>query len=198
MKIPEKVFNTLFFLPIVIFLASQAYAGEPVKFTFTSPESKVVFEGSSTFHDFDGKASEISGFAEGDIENLEDTSKGTFEVKVVSMTTNHEKRDSNMMEDMAEKLFPVISFNLTRIAILKKPASESDHYLVKISGELAMHGVKKDIAFPATMSLSDKAINLKASVPLSLKDFDIKPRTFLFMSVKDQIKVDFDLTGVRI
>jgi len=41
-------------------------------------------------------------------------------------------------------------------------------------------------------------LNLKATVSLSLKDYGIKPTSFLFLKVQDTVTVDFDLNGSRL
>ncbi len=174
-------------------------AGAEVKrFNFMPSSSKIVFHAKSTLHDFDGSASSISGFAEGDIENPEESANGLLEAAVSSMSTSDSWRDHYMIEDMDATKFPTITFRLKKMSIVRKPRSEDDLYLISIDGMLQMHGVEREITFPATLSLSGALLNLKATVSLSLKDYGIKPTSFLFLKVQDTVTVDFDLNGSRL
>ncbi len=167
------------------------------RFNFIPSSSKIVFHAKSTLHDFDGSASSISGFAEGDIEHPDKKANGFLEAAVASMTTSDSWRDRYMMEDMDAAHFPTIRFTLKNIAMTGNPISDSDPYLITINGLLRMHGVEREITFPATLSASGALLNLKATVSLSLSDYGIKPTSFLFLKVQDTVTVDFDLNGSR-
>ncbi len=184
---------------IALHAAAMPQAGAEVKrFNFMPSSSKIVFHAKSTLHDFDGSASSISGFAEGDIENPEESANGLLEAAVSSMSTSDSWRDHYMIEDMDTTKFPTITFRLKKMSIVRKPRSEDDLYLISIDGMLQMHGVEREITFPATLSLSGALLNLKATVSLSLKDYGIKPTSFLFLKVQDTVTVDFDLNGSRL
>ncbi len=187
----------------VLFIAPQAgvmpQAGaEAKKFNLIASSSKILFHAKSTLHDFDGRASAISGFAEGDIENSDEKANGFLEVAVSSMSTSDSWRDHYMIEDMDATDFPNITFRLKKMTIVTKPRSQDDPYLMSIDGTLRMHGIEREITFPAALSVSGALLNLKATVSLSLRDYGIKPTSFLFLKVQDTVTIDFDLNGSRI
>ncbi len=184
---------------IALHAACILQAGAEVgRFNFIPSSSKIIFHAKSTLHDFDGSASSISGFAEGDIEHPDEKANGLLEAAVSSMSTSDTWRDQYMMYDMDAANFPTITFRLKKFIIVKKPVPENDHYLITINGTLRMHGVEREITFPATLSVSGALLNLKAAVSLSLKDYGIKPTSFLFLKVQDTVTVDFDLNGSRV
>jgi polyisoprenoid-binding protein YceI len=184
------------FIAVHIAWMPQADA-EVERFNFIPSSSKIVFHAKSTLHDFDGSASSISGFAEGDIEHPDEKTNGLFEATVSSMSTNDSWRDQYMIEDMDAAHFPTITFRLKNITIVRNRVSERDPYLISINGTLRMHGVERQITFPATLSVSGALLKLKATVSLSLRDYGIKPTSFLFLKVQDTVIVDFDLNGSR-
>ncbi len=199
MKIPGAkilLFGASF---IALHAASVPQArAEVERFNFIPSSSKIIFHAKSTLHDFDGSVSSISGFAEGDIEHPDEKANGRLEAAVSSMSTSDSWRDHYMMQDMDAANFPTITFRLKKFIIVKKPVSENDHYQITINGTLRMHGVERDISFPAALSISGGLLNLKAAVSLSLKDYGIKPTSFLFLKVQDTVIVDFDLNGSRV
>ncbi len=199
MKSPAARILMALALSVALQTAAAPRAGAEVgKFNFVSSSSKIVFHGKSTLHDFDGTASSISGFAEGDIEHPEENANGFLEATVSSMSTRDSWRDRYMIEDMEARKFPTITFTLKKISIGKKPVPEDERYLITIDGMLRMHGVEREITFPATLSVSGALFNLKATVSLSLTDYGIKPTSFLFLKVQDTVVLDFDLNGSRI
>ncbi len=183
---------------IALHAASLPQAGAEVeRFNFIPSSSEIIFHAKSTLHDFDGSVSSISGFAEGDIEHPDEKATGLLEAAVSSMSTSDSWRDHYMMQDMDAANFPTITFKLKKFIVVKKSASENDPYRITINGTLRMHGVEREITFPAALSVSGGLFNLKATVSLSLKDYGIKPTSFLFLKVQDTVTVDFDLNGSR-
>ncbi len=186
---------TALFLSSIIITSARC---ETVRYDFDSSSSKIVFHGRSTLHAFEGIVEEVSGFAGGDTQYIERSSNGEFHVKVESMKCESEKMNKNMLEDLESEKFPSIDFVLSDTSVLKSPDEEKQYYLASITGNLSIHGETKKITFPAEVEMNEKDFNLRATVPLSLADFDIKPKTLLFfIRVKDDITLDINLHGKR-
>ncbi|RMF95170.1 MAG: YceI family protein [Candidatus Schekmanbacteria bacterium] len=202
-KLRKTKTNISLFLSLSVFFLSSFFilssaSSETVRYNFDSATSKIIFKGKSTLHSFEGEATEISGFAQGDTENIDRNPKGNFQVKVKSMKCEKEKMTANMLEDMEADKYPTIDFELQDVSILKQPDESNKYYLVSISGKLTIHGVTKEITFPADVEITEKDFNLHANVPLSLKDFNIKPSSFLFfLRVKDRIDLEIHIHGLR-
>ena len=73
-----------------------------------------------------------------------DASKGTveFEVRAASIDTGNEKRDQHLRSSdfFSAKQFPVITFKSTEVK-----AKEGAKDVLEVTGDLALHGVKKSI-----------------------------------------------------
>lgn len=163
-------------------------------FDFVPQESTIVFLAGSTLHSFHGTAKDAEGFAEGDMEHLGETAAGVLKVKVKSMATGYKARDESMMESLEEEKYPFIVFSVKRAAV----SSLSEDKLrarIELTGELNLHGVKREIEIPAEVTWADTRIYIRGKKELSLKDFGINPASFLFLRVKDKAVVEFDMVG---
>jgi polyisoprenoid-binding protein YceI len=64
-----------------------------------------------------------------------------------------------------------------------------------VTGTLDLHGVKKSITFPATISVSPEAVTVKAEFALNRKDFNIvypgKPDDL----IRDEVVLKLDVTA---
>ena len=194
--------NFLYLLISALFLISSLFSSsascEIIHYNFDSSSSKLIFHGQSTLHSFEVTVGELSGFAEGDIGNIDRNAKGTFQVNVKSMKSDSEKMDKKMLEDMESEKYSTIDFELSDATVLKSPDEEKIYYLVSITGILKIHGIKKKITFPADVVIDENDFNLRANVQLSLNDFNIKPSSFLFIfRVNDRIDIGINIHGTK-
>jgi len=65
--------------------------------------------------------------------------------------------------------FPTATFAATKIESMTEDANKN-----KVTGDLTMHGVTKSISFPATVSVSDDTVSVKAEFFINRFDFDMK------------------------
>jgi polyisoprenoid-binding protein YceI len=68
------------------------------------------------------------------------------------------------------KEHPKATFTATKI----EPAKEGEY---KITGDLTLHGTKKEITFPAAISVKDKTLSLKGTVTINRKEFGVSYST---------------------
>ena len=93
--------------------------------------------------------------------------------------------------------FPTITFNLT--SLLNPTANDSLQpgvaKPITASGILDLHGVKKAITVPLTLTknASDGTIKVEGEFDLSLTDYGIIVRKFLFVTVKDTAHLTLNL-----
>ena len=188
-----KYFLILFFL----FYPAIPYTYcEIQRFDFIPEQSRITFFMQSTLHDFDGIAKEFDGFAEGDIEHIAETGKGSLKIKVKSMTTNHQKRDEYMMGDMEEGKYFFITFFL-KSAKPSYVSEDKSKARLEITGDLEIHGTKKEVGIPVDVMTVDGRIHIIGQKEISLKDFKVKPTSFLFLRVKDKMVIKFDIAGMK-
>ncbi|OGV61966.1 MAG: hypothetical protein A3K18_06475 [Lentisphaerae bacterium RIFOXYA12_64_32] len=185
-------------LGVICCVASAVAAGDrhdgALHFDFINSESKIQFLADSTLHSFSGVAKEFTGFAEAAVENLEATAKGRLQVTVKSLTTDHAKRDSFMMEDLAEPNYPAIVFALTGVKVVSSSPDQRTAEM-ELAGTLDLHGKSKLISIPVHVELRDGKLCIAGRTDLSLADFAIVPHSFLFLKVKDKVTVEFEVVA---
>jgi len=124
--------------------------------------SKVTGKHEGKFGKFEGSITLVGGKAEG--------GKIMISVEVDSVKTNEEKLDGHLKSgdffDAAR--FPKATFTSTEIkAGGDKGATHT------VTGELDLHGVKKTISFPATITVAADAVTGTAEFSINRKDFGI-------------------------
>lgn len=134
-------------------------AGSSVGFT----GSKVTGSHSGKFEKVSGSIALANGKAEG--------GKVTITADVDSVKTDQEKLDGHLKSpdffDAAK--FPKATFTSTEIkAGGAAPATHT------ITGELELHGVKKTLSFPATITVAPDAVTGTAEFTINRKDFGIE------------------------
>ncbi len=172
------VFVLIVALPLVV--GATDYRGE----------CDVVFQGSSTLHDFHGKA-RCQPFTVSTVDGVADMSK--LSVAVADMDTDNAKRDKNMREMFEEKKHPLITGSagavaLKDIRVSQKSGSSSTH---KISLKLKIRDIDKPVtATINNFAETDARITANISFTLSLADFMLKPPSVLGMiKVDDKVSV---------
>lgn len=124
--------------------------------------SKVTGKHEGKFEKFSGSVTLVGGKIEG--------GKMTVEIEMASVKTDQEKLDGHLKGgdffDVAKH--PKATFRATEIkAGGDKGASHT------ITGELDLHGVKKTISFPATVTVAADAVSGTAEFTINRKDFGI-------------------------
>ena len=64
---------------------------------------------------------------------------------------------------------PTATFAATKIASMPEDAAKR-----KLTGDLTLHGITKSISFPATITVADDSVALKAEFFINRFDFDMK------------------------
>jgi len=153
-------------------------------------DCNIAFHGSSTLHDFHGKA-RCQPFTVNNIDGVMDISK--LSVAVADMDTDNSKRDKNMREMFEEKKHPLITSSaavvpLKDIRATQKSGSSS-------SSKVTFTLMIRDVAKPVTATITnfaetDSRITADVTFILSLADFLLKPPSVLGMiKVDDKVSV---------
>jgi polyisoprenoid-binding protein YceI len=153
---------------------AQAQAATPAgvkteALTLDAAGSSVGFIGSKVTGKHEGKFETISGtltLADGKAEG----GKVSVEIDTASVKTDQGDLDKHLKSpdffDVAK--FPKATFTSTEIkAGGDKGATHT------ITGELDLHGVKKTISFPATITVGDDSVTGAAEFSINRKDFSI-------------------------
>lgn len=188
-----------FFFAVAALLAASygasAEQGPGVRrFDFVPQESSVTFSASSTLHDFQGKAAALEGFAELDTDRPAETAAGRLVVRAKSMTTDDKWRDDAMAEALETERHPDITFVLKSARVLFLSDDRMRGRLA-LAGDLSIHGVTKAVEIMAIVAWTGAKIEIMGSKELSLADYGIHPKSFLFLKVHDKVVVSFDVVG---
>jgi polyisoprenoid-binding protein YceI len=149
--------------------APAAPAAGAKVYAFSQEGSKVEFVGSKVTGKHDGSFKTFSGKIEMP-EGKPEAAKITVEIQMDSVVSDNEKLTGHLKSpdffDVAK--FPKALFELTEIkAGGDKGATHT------LTGTLDLHGVKKSIAFPATVTIEGATAKAKAEFSINRKDFQI-------------------------
>ena len=158
------------------------------KYVFT-PESTIGFTGSKVTGSHDG------GFK---------TFTGHFTVKDGKPVGNDHKVviDMDSTWSDAEKLtghlksgdfFDVEKFAQSTFDVTELKAGDNGSYIV--AGNFTLHGVTKNIAFPATVTQGSDTVTIKAEFDIKRKDFGIVYPGKAEDLIRDEVVIKLDLTA---
>jgi polyisoprenoid-binding protein YceI len=142
--------------------SGAAIAVDPAASSIGFTGSKVTGSHSGNFQKFTGSVTLNGDKIEG--------GKVAFEVETASVKSDDEKLDGHLKSpDFFDvEKFPKASFSSTEIkAGGEKGASHT------VTGELDLHGVKKTISFPATITVSPEQVSGTSEFSINRKDFGI-------------------------
>jgi len=111
--------------------------------------------------------------------------KGTISFSAISFKSENKDRDENMYESMNIELHKSVSFYILSLKKLENA--------YEISGYLVLNGVKKEIKSVATIVKTTDTLTLNGTFSIKMSDFAIEPPTLLFLSVRDQVDVVYNL-----
>jgi polyisoprenoid-binding protein YceI len=113
-----------------------------------------------------------------DLEVADDGTTVTVTVKLTGIDTGMELRNKHTKEDLEADKFPTATLKVARSAL--KIGGSGD-----AKGQLTIHGTTKDVSFHYEHS----GENVKGSTRINVKDFGVKPRSYLGISIKDDVDV---------
>lgn len=156
----------------------------------TPENSKVEFTGSKVTGKHDGGFKQFSGNIDL-VGNKPEDSKVFVEIDIDSMYSDDEKLTGHLKSadffDVAK--FPKASFTSTKI--VADAAKGANNYTV--TGDFDLHGVKKAITFPATITTSDSAVEVKSEFSVNRKDFGIVYAGKTDDLIRDDVVIRLDL-----
>jgi hypothetical protein len=152
----------------------------------------IHFHGTSTLHDFDGLVKPLP-FTAVLHENPETGAlqlSAAADVRVQNMSTQHEKRDQNMMRMLDEPHFKIIS-GMVDHAVL--PDDREGEAPLRIS----IHNVEQNVmAHIDSWELQEDQLTCRMRFPVSLKAFDLKaPSVLGIIRVGDTVDVECIVEG---
>jgi len=115
--------------------------------------------------------------------------KGDIVIKSLSLRSDNKSRDENMYELLNIKTHPLISYNIEKIQ--KKDTK------YEISGTLLLNGIKNKFTSLAIINESMKRVDITGSFSIKLTQFALKPPVLIFLTVRDQIDINYNLAYIK-
>jgi polyisoprenoid-binding protein YceI len=145
--------------------------------------AKVTDKHEGKFKDFSGTVSLVPGAVEkSQVEVTIDI--GSMEIEPVKL------RGHLMSPDFFDQAkFPKATFTST--SITADPKAGTTH---QITGNLELHGVKKSITFPATISATNDSVSVAAEFAINRKDFDLVYPGMPDDLIKDDVLIKIKLS----
>ncbi len=147
-----------------------------------------------------GKSSKVSGSLTMDPVDITKTT-GSFEVPVVSLTTDNDLRDEHLRGDgwLDAKKTPKIYFEITEVILGKKDSPElkpGKDRKVQVKGKFTAHGVTKPAVAKGVVNWSGKKLHIKADFTVALEDHDVSVPSIVRLKIANDIQVSVDLHAV--
>ncbi len=203
-------------LAVVLFLTiavtAQGFkvkAGGSQTFNFEDKggRNQVTFFSTTQLEDITGTANAITGTVSFETVNFANTLKGKIVVKVASMNTGIDLRNTHLKSAnwLDEKKYPEITFEIKSVENVKQTA---DNKLVfKVRGNFSMHGVTKEVAADAEATYLDESeqtqkrgpgdlLGVRAKFSVKLSDFDVD-NVVIGNKVAENIDVTVNMVGTN-
>jgi polyisoprenoid-binding protein YceI len=166
--------------------ATAAAAGEGLKYTFTD-ESKIGFTGSKVTGAHHGGFKKFTGFFTVE-EGSEVPNSGKVVIDMSSTWSDAEKLTGHLKSTdfFAIDSFPQSAFELTTI----EKSSEQNY---TVAGNFTLHGVTKNISFPAQVTTGEGSVSVKAEFDIDRKAFDINYPGKTDDLIRDEVVIRLDL-----
>lgn len=184
-KYLSGVLLLLLWTPLV---SGQPIHAVPAEFLFNQSGSSISFLASSTLHTVKGSVKKFKGKVLFPAPDEPSLGSVVLEIEAQSLDTNHEARDKKIREDCLE----VARFTMIRFKSLEIRSGRQSGK-VEVLGLLDLHGVQKRILIPVDYTYIPPAFHVKGKTIVKLSDFQIPEPRFLFLRVKDEVEIEFDI-----
>lgn len=119
------------------------------------------------------------------IDTTVESIKGKIYFNTLSLVSDKKDRDENMYELLKADKIKTISFDITSIT------KNNEGYV--ISGNLNLNGISKNINVKSAITENKNLVTLNGAFSMKLTDFGLKPPTLLFLTVRDQIDITYNI-----
>lgn len=161
-------------------------ASSGTKYVF-SPESKIEFTGSKVTGKHDGGFKTFTGhFTVKDGQPV-----GNDHKVVIEMDSTWSDADKLTEHLKAPDFFDVEKYPQSTFDVTELKAGENGAYTV--SGNFTLHGVTKNISFPATVSRDGETVTIRAEFDINRKDFGIVYTGKADDLIRDEVVIRLDL-----
>lgn len=119
------------------------------------------------------------------IENTIESIKGKIYFDTLSLISDKKSRDESMYKLLKVEQFKTISFDIR--SITKTPED------YEIKGVLTLNGVSKNIKAKISITQQNNQVLLSGGFSFNLTDFNLEPPTMMFLTVRNQIDISYNI-----
>ena len=120
------------------------------------------------------------------IENTIESIKGKIYFETLTLVSDTKSRDEHMHELLKIEKFKTISFDIKSIT------KNEDAY--NINGIVTLNGVSKNITTKSFINKQNNQVSLNGGFSFNITDFSLEPPTMMFLTVRNQIDISYNLT----
>ena len=146
-----------------------------------------------------GVTSAITGGLTIDGNGKVDSATSRFVVDLTTLKSDRDRRDNFIKRrTIVTDSFPTAEFVITGVTGLTGALPTSGTLNLVLVGHLTIHGVTRPQKWEVTATATETGVTGKAVTNFQFGDFNMtKPRVAVVLSVKDDIRLEYDFTLVR-
>jgi polyisoprenoid-binding protein YceI len=159
-------------------------------------DSSLKFTGHAFLHDFDGEAREFSGSAQVDVSKPELVVGARINIAAAKLTTFVDARDRNMFKWLQVDANPDVSFELSKVKLLKgdaASATEEHPAQFAVSGIFTLNKTAKPLEAQALGWRKGEFLVVTGKTNINTVDHGLPIVQQLFMTVDKEVDIDFYL-----
>ena len=160
--------------------------------TIDRATSSVGFTGAKVTASHDGRFTEFAGTIDLDPARVE-ASRVRVTIQMASVQIDPDRLRGHLLSPDffdAERI-PTATFESTRIAAGGEGGTHT------ITGNLTLHGVTREISFPANVEVGDREVRARAEFSINRRDFDIVYPGMPDDLIRDGVVIRFDVRAPR-
>jgi polyisoprenoid-binding protein YceI len=122
------------------------------------------------------------------------------DVRMIIVDISKFTSDSNRRDDairgrwLESNTYPIATFAPTKIEGLPTSGEEGVPYALKITGDMTIREITKEVTFDATVKVEDDVLSGTATTTLLMSDFEIGPIDIIgILKTEDEVKLTFNL-----
>ena len=120
------------------------------------------------------------------IENTIESIKGKIYFETLTLISDKKSRDEHMYKLLQVEQFKTISFDIKSIT-----KNQNDY---EIKGALTLNGVTKNIKAKIAINQQNNQVSLTGGFSFNLTDFNLVPPTMMFLTVRNQIDISYNIS----
>ena len=176
----------------LVFFGLLGLQPTPQKFVLEQQGSDLEILGTSTLHDWEITAEEMTGDASIALGDKMAVEALQFKVKVKSLESGKSSMNKNTYEALKADKNPYISYKLTEVKSIKNTGSA---YKLETVGKLTIGGFTKTIPLTVDAKAGNAEVAFNGQITFKMSEYNIDPPTALMGTIKtgDEITIKFNV-----